>query len=76
LADFFEDYEEFTKTLEATDEFTKSCEYVKKQYIEAFEGAALYPFVTCAIDKDNCNKVFDAVRDTIISNELTGQGIQ
>jgi len=78
LKDFFEDYEQFVSGLDnhtSMDEFTKSCEYIKAQYIEAFNGARLYPFVTCAIDTDNCNRVFAAVRDTVISTALAGAGL-
>ena len=78
LVDFFEDYEQFCETLENganKDDFEKSCEYIKAQYIDAFHGNRLYPFITCAIDKDNCSKVFAAVRDTVISGALTGAGL-
>jgi len=78
LVDFFEDYEQFCENLENganKDEFDKSCEYIKAQYIDAFHGNRLYPFITCAIDKDNCQKVFAAVRDTVISGALTGAGL-
>jgi len=78
LKDFFEDYESFVTGLENSEsrtEFDKSCEYIKTQYIDAFNGARLYPFITCAIDTDNCNKVFAAVRDTVIANALAGAGL-
>jgi len=78
LVDFFEDYEQFCSELENSAEmgdFEKSCEYIKAQYIDAFHGARLYPFITCAIDKDNCIKVFAAVRDTVISGALSGAGL-
>lgn len=78
LVDFFEDYEQFCENLENganKDDFEKSCEYIKAQYIDAFHGNRLYPFITCAIDKDNCSKVFAAVRDTVISGALTGAGL-
>jgi len=78
LKDFFEDYETFVAELPDVgqmSEFDKSCEYIKHQYIEAFNGSRLYPFVTCAIDKENCDKVFAAVRDTVISTALSGAGL-
>jgi len=78
LKDFFEDYEQFVSGIENVqqmDEFGKSCEYIKAQYIEAFNGARLYPFVTCAIDTENCDRVFAAVRDTVISTALAGAGL-
>jgi len=78
LKDFFEDYESFVNGLEdsaSRSDFDKSCEYIKTQYIDAFNGARLYPFITCAIDTDNCNKVFAAVRDTVIATALAGAGL-
>jgi len=78
LRDYFEDYDQFVNGLENSnemDEFLQSCEYIKAQYIEAFNGARLYPFVTCAIDTENCDRVFAAVRDTVISTALAGAGL-
>jgi len=78
LKDYFEDYETFVKDLDNSDnlgEYEKSCEYIKHQYIEAFNGTRLYPFVTCAVDTENCEKVFLAVRDTVISTALSGAGL-
>jgi len=78
LKEFFEDYDTFVgelKDKESLSEFDKSCEYIKAQYVEAFNGSRLYPFVTCAIDTENCDRVFAAVRDTVISQALTGAGL-
>ena len=78
LTDFFEDYDQFCEGVENSaqlSDFEKSCEYIKSQYIEAFHGARLYPFITCAIDKDNCRKVFSAVRDTVIAGALGNAGL-
>jgi len=78
LNDFFEDYEQITSNLEKADtmdEYEKSCEYIKAQYVDAFHGQRLYPFVTCAVDTDTCKRVFAAVRDTVISGALTGAGL-
>jgi len=78
LKEFFEDYDSFVSDLKDKDslsEYDKSCEYIKTQYVEAFIGNRLYPFVTCAIDTENCDRVFAAVRDTVISQALTGAGL-
>jgi len=64
LSNFFDDYEEFAK---GDLGFERSCEYIKNQYVNVFQGARLYTFVTNALDTDNCLKVFLAVRDTVIS---------
>jgi len=39
-----------------------------------FKGARLYTFVTCAIDTGICKRVFNAVRDTVITAALNEAG--
>jgi len=63
----FEDYEEFEKKYTNLTELEKSCLYMKEKFISVFNGSRLYMFFTCALDTDNCQKVFMAVRDTIVS---------
>eukprot|EP01128_Nolandella_sp_AFSM9_P010648 TRINITY_DN73_c1_g3_i1.p1 TRINITY_DN73_c1_g3~~TRINITY_DN73_c1_g3_i1.p1 ORF type:complete len:360 (-),score=86.69 TRINITY_DN73_c1_g3_i1:125-1204(-) len=78
LVDFFEDYEDFCAELEDNEdmsEYERSWAYIRHQYIEAFAGARLYPFITCAVNTDTCQKVFSAVRDTIISGALSTAGL-
>jgi len=72
LKEFFEDYDSFVSELKDKDlsEFDKSCEYIKAQYVEAFNGNRLYTFVTSAIDTESCYRVFAAVRDTVISQSF------
>jgi GTPase SAR1 family protein len=48
----------------------QSIEYIKKKYEEQFKGSRLYVHVTCAIDTQNCKRVFTAVKDTILMNAL------
>jgi len=48
----------------------KSIEYIKKKYEDKFNGTRLYVHVTCAIDTQNCKRVFTAVKDTILMNAL------
>jgi len=78
LRDTFVDYEDFVKSnpslKDASDE-DRGYEYIKSQYVNNFSGVRLYPFKTCAIDKDSCNKVFLAVKDAVLSNALQGAGI-
>jgi len=78
LKDTFVDYEEFIKSTsalkDANDE-DRGYEYIKTQYVNNFSGAKLYPFRTCAIDKDNCQKVFMAVKDAVLSTVVGMAGI-
>jgi len=69
LKNFFEDYDEFTKGLDKADtlsDYDKSVEYIKRQYENAFNGTRLYTYVTCALDTENCVRIFESVRDTVI----------
>jgi len=74
LKEYFEDYDTYIEGIkdkgEGLSEYAKSCEYIKAQYVEAFNGSRLYPFVTCAIDTENCDRVFAAVRDTVVSQAI------
>jgi len=53
----------------------KGCAYIKSQFVEVFNGNRLYVFVTCAIDMENCKRVFKSVRDTILDKELLSDGL-
>jgi len=64
LSQFFEDYEEFAK---GNVGFETSCDYIKSQYARVFNGVRLYTFITNALDTGNCEKVFLAVRDTVMT---------
>jgi len=78
LKEYFEDYDSFVNELRDKDtmsEFQRSSEYIKAQYVAAFNGCRLYPFITCAIDTDNCDRVFAAVRDSVISQALSSSGL-
>jgi len=41
-------------------------EYVQKKYEEAFNGSVMYPYITCALDTENCKRVFAAIKDNVI----------
>jgi len=77
LKDTFIDYEEFVSgaALKSANDEDRGYEYIKTQYANNFAGAKLYPFRTCAIDKDNCQKVFAAVKDAILSTAVGMAGI-
>jgi len=80
LSSHFEDYEAFVNELakerkEEQNDFEKGCAYIQSQFVEAFNGTRLYPFITCAIDTENCDRVFAAVKDTVISMALAKAGL-
>jgi GTPase SAR1 family protein len=78
LRETFVDYDEFVQShaalKDATDE-VRGFEYIKSQYASNFAGLRLYTYKTCAIDRDNCKKVFEAIKDTILSVSLKDVGI-
>jgi len=60
----------------STYDYEQSVEYIKKKYEEQFKGSRLYSHITCAIDTQNCKRVFTAVKDTILMNALNAaQGV-
>jgi len=76
LSEVFEDYEAFANGLPGNlSEFDKGWKYVAKQYQNHFSGSIFYPHVTCAIDTKNCQKVFDAVRETLMRKAFAASGI-
>lgn len=75
----FVDYESFAEqhaqrgTLSAED---MGVEYIQSLFSKAFCGTnRLYMYKTCAIDRNNCAKVFKAVRDSVLSSLLTEVGL-
>lgn len=78
LRDTFLDYEEFVANnsalKDASDE-ERGYEYIRTQYANNFSGIRLYAYKTCAIDRDNCKKVWTAVKDTALTTSLKDVGI-
>jgi len=67
----FQDFEAFSEKFTGNQtDFEKSCEYIKEQYSRVFNGTRLYTFITCALDTKNCERVFVAVRDAVLSKFL------
>jgi len=79
LSDFFEDYDSFVNDLpkenrDKFDDVEKGSAYLQSHFVEAFNGNRLYSFTTCVIDTENCNRVFVAVRETILDMMLGKDG--
>lgn len=56
--------------------YDQSLEYIKKKYEAQFKGTRLYVHATCAIDTQNCRRVFNVVKDTILIHALEiSQGV-
>jgi len=69
LSNYYSDYDDFVKKLSRPDlsDFDAGCEYMADRFDKVFKGCRLYTFVTCALNTDNCRKVFSAVNDAIIA---------
>jgi len=72
LKDSFSDYEKFVSSEEniSTDEFETAWKYISKQYRNNFSGQKFYVHLTCALDTDNCKKVFDSIVDTLLETAM------
>lgn len=56
-------------------DFDTSVKFIQDKYEKKYRGGtALYPYTTCAIDTQNCEKVFSAVRDTVLTGALEEAG--
>jgi hypothetical protein len=62
---------------EELPDFQSALQYMSKKYEAVYDGhgpGKLYVFDTNALDTDNCRKVFDSVRDNVISSSLRYAG--
>jgi len=80
LSEFFEDYDSFENDLpkekkEHWNDLEKGSAYLQSHFVEAFNGNHLYAYVTCAIDTENCNRVFNTIRDSILNQLMTKDGL-
>jgi len=69
LNEFFGDF-----TPDEARDCDKSQKYIQERYKANFKGSRLYPHFTCAIDTQNCKRVFIAVKDTILAGALSEAG--
>jgi len=74
LGGIFADFEQFEKdpANSQMDDYEKAWKYIAKQYQLHFAGGSFYPFLTCALDTQQCQKVFDAIQDTIFKEAIEG----
>jgi len=62
---------------EELSDFESNLKYMSRKYESVYDGRSsgkLYVFDTNALDTDNCRKVFDSVRDNVISSSLRYAG--
>jgi len=61
-------YEDFPAS-DAND-LDKSIAFIKARYEKNYIGSSIYTYPTCAIDTQNCERVFAGVRDAILMKNL------
>lgn len=73
MSEIFSDFESFsTDPANAQlSQFEKGWQYISKQYHIHFAGSTFYPHLTCALDTEQCNKVFLVVQDTLFKEAIT-----
>jgi len=56
--------------------FEPASEYIRTKFIDRINNKkkAVYPFITCATNTENFKNVFNAVKDVIISRQLSNLG--
>lgn len=52
------------------DQFEKGWKYISRQYQVHFAGSTFYPFLTCALDTEQCNKVFTVIQDQLFKDAI------
>jgi len=74
---FFSDYEAFSKDPANKDlsEYEKGWKYISKQYQVQFAGTIFHAHLTCALDSEQCQKVFQVVQDSIFSEAIDVAGL-
>ena len=56
--------------VEKGNDFDTGVAYIRDQFVDKFNGYKLYPYVTCAVDTKNCERVFATVQDTVITHSI------
>jgi len=70
ISNYFKDF-----PVEKKEDFEASVHFIQDLYEKKYRGqTSLYCYTTCAIDTQNCEKVFSAVRDTVLTGALEEAG--
>jgi hypothetical protein len=77
ISDFFEHSNKTLIYREGEDnDYEAGVKFLQKKYDDAFKGTLLYRYVTCAVDRDNIQKVFESVKNTILIRKLEHLGMK
>jgi len=60
-------------------DYEKSVAFMKTKFVVEYNkspgGSGLYPHITCAIDRNNCDSVFRDLKDSIFVSSVFSSGI-
>lgn len=56
-------------------DFDFGVQFIRDKFEDKFSGFRLYPYITCAIDTKNCERVFATVQDTVITHSMSSVGL-
>jgi len=80
LEEHFPDYSDFLKEngkdgpINPEEHYKLGIEFMKQRCSKYFEGCTLYAIESCAIDKEDCDKVFKIIRREMIEKALSLSG--
>jgi len=74
LSRYFPDYNT-PQVSDPSKNYENSFKFIENKYITAFKGVKIYSHATCALDTENCRKVFMAVLDTAVAGALASSGL-
>jgi hypothetical protein len=74
VQNWFVDYFLTQIILKGNDDYDSGVKFIQQKYEAVFSGSLLYCYVTCAIDKNNIERVFQSVKNSILIRSLESTG--
>jgi len=75
LTKVFSDYTAYSEQCpKEMSEFERGWNYISKQFKSHFAGSVFYPHLTCALDREGCQKIFNSVRERLLSDVVRTAG--
>jgi len=50
-------------------------DFMKRKYEDSFQGSTIQTFTTCAVDKENCKRVFESIKESVLLRAVETSGI-
>eukprot|EP01126_Amoeba_proteus_P062513 TRINITY_DN850_c0_g2_i2.p1 TRINITY_DN850_c0_g2~~TRINITY_DN850_c0_g2_i2.p1 ORF type:complete len:309 (-),score=40.65 TRINITY_DN850_c0_g2_i2:29-955(-) len=75
LEGIFQNYKEFVNQLSKGTDEDKAVAYLEDMYTKNFGAELCRFYCTCALDQDNCKKVFDGIQHMLVESSLCTAGM-